>query len=60
MTPRWLGIALLCVGSLNALVGTMLVLRYTPSNNAWAYSIMLCGVGVMICGYFIGKRTSWK
>lgn len=60
MTPRWLGIALLCVGAVNALEGIMLVFRSTSSNNALAYSIASCGVGVMICGYFIGKRKRWK
>ncbi len=59
MTPRWLGIALLCVGAANALIGTMLVLQST-TKNIWAYFIVLGGVVLMICGYFIGKRKSWN
>lgn len=59
MTPRWLGIALLCVGAVNALIGTMLVLQST-SNNIWAYSVVLGGIVLMFCGYFIGKRKSWN
>lgn len=59
MTPRWLGIALLCVGAANALIGTTLVLQST-TKNIWAYFIVLGGVVLMICGYFIGKRKSWN
>jgi len=59
MTPRSLGIALLCVGAVNALIGTVLALQ-SSSNNTWAYFIVLGGVVLMICGYFIGKRKSWS
>lgn len=59
MTPRWLGTALLCVGAVNALIGTMLVLQST-SNNIWAYFVVLGGIVLMFCGYFIGKRKSWN
>jgi hypothetical protein len=59
MTPRWLGIALLSVGAVNALIGTILVLQSTL-NNIWAYLVVLGGVFLMFCGYFIGKRKSWN
>jgi NhaP-type Na+/H+ or K+/H+ antiporter len=59
MTPRGIGIALLCVGAVNTLLGTMLALR-SESNNIWAYVIVISGLVVMICGYFIGKRKSWN
>lgn len=58
MTPRRIGTALLCVGAVNALLGTMLALQ-SASNDAWAYVIVLSGIVVMICGYLIGKRKSW-
>ncbi|MFE5839335.1 hypothetical protein [Arthrobacter sp. NPDC056493] len=44
---------------MNALIGTVLVLQST-SNNNWAYFIVLGGVVLMLCGYFIGKRKSWN
>ncbi len=59
MTPRWLGIALLCVGTVNAFIRGMLVLQST-SNSIWAYFVVLGGVVLMLCGYFIGKRKSWN
>jgi hypothetical protein len=59
MTPRWIGSALLCVGAVNAVLGTMLAFR-SASNNVWPYVIVVSGVVVMICGYFIGKRKSWN
>lgn len=58
MTPRRIGTVLLCVGAMNALLGTMLALQ-SASNDAWAYVIVLSGIVVMICGYLIGKRKSW-
>lgn len=58
MTPRRIGTALLCVGAVNALLGTMLAFQ-SASNNAWAYVIVVSGIVVMICGYLIGKRKSW-
>lgn len=58
MTPRRIGTALLCVGAVNALLGTMLALQ-SASNDAWRYVIVLSGIVVMICGYLIGKRKSW-
>lgn len=48
-----------CVGAVNALIGTMLVLQST-SNNIWAYFVVLGGIVLMFCGYFIGKRKSWN
>lgn len=59
MTPRGIGIALLCVGAVNALLGTMLAFQ-SEMNNVWAYVIVISGVVVMICGYFIGQRKSWS
>ena len=59
MTPRGLGILLLCVGAVNALLGTILAFR-SESNNVWAYVIVTSGIVVMMCGYFIGKRKSWS
>jgi hypothetical protein len=59
MTPKWLGIALLCVGAVNALLGTAMVLQSTTSN-IWAYFVVLGGLVLMFCGYLIGKRKSWN
>lgn len=58
MTPRRIGTALLCVGAVNALLGTMLAFQ-SASTDAWAYVIVVSGIVVMICGYLIGKRKSW-
>lgn len=60
MTPRLLGIALLCVGTLMALVAVVVVMQPPLTHIHWAFLITgSCGAGLMICGYFIGKRKSW-
>jgi hypothetical protein len=59
MTLRWIGTALLCLGAVNVLLGTMLAFR-SASNDIWAYVVVVSGVVVMICGYFIGKRKCRK
>ena len=60
MRPRLLGIALLCVGTLMALVAVVGVTEPRLAHIHWAFLITgSCGAVLMICGYFIGKRKSW-
>ncbi|MDI3213586.1 hypothetical protein [Arthrobacter sp. AL12] len=59
MTPKLLGTALLCMGALNFLVG-VIGLQNSSTSSVWVFWAMACGgVGLMLCGYFIGKRKSW-
>lgn len=60
MERRWFGVGLLCLGAMNALVGIMLALQAKVSNIALPYAIVLVSIGMMICGYFIGKDESRK
>ncbi len=59
MTPRRIGIAILCVGAVNALLGAMLAFQ-SELNSVVTYVIVVSGIVGMICGYFIGKRKSWS
>lgn len=54
-----LGISLLCVGALNALIGTMLAIQ-VPSERVGGlpYVIIFCGLILMFAGYYTGKRKA--
>lgn len=61
MTPRLIGTALLSVGTLMALVAIVVAMQPQLAHIHWAFLITgSCGVGLMICGYFLGKRKSWN
>ena len=57
MTPKWLGPLLLCVGCLNALIGTLMAIQIPPARVGFLpYLILLCGLVLMFSGYYTGKR----
>lgn len=59
MSPQRLGIFLMCVGALNALIGTMLAIQVPAERlGASPYVIMLCGLVLMLAGYYTGKRKA--
>lgn len=59
IAPRRLGIFLLCVGALNALIGTMLAIHVPPKRIGGSpYVIILCGLILMFAGYYTGKRNA--
>lgn len=59
MSPQRLGIFLLCVGALNALIGTMLAIQVSAERlGASAFIIILCGLVLMLAGYYTGKRKA--
>lgn len=59
MSPQRLGIFLMCVGALNALIGTMLAIQVSAERlGASPFIIMLCGLVLMLAGYYTGKRKA--
>jgi hypothetical protein len=60
MERRWFGIGLLCLGAMNALMGILLAFQGKVSNIVLPYAIVFVSIGMMICGYFVGKGESRK
>lgn len=59
MKLRQVGTFLLCVGALNALIGTIMAIQLpTARVGFFPYVIMLSGLTLMFCGYYIGRR--WR
>jgi hypothetical protein len=59
MAPRRLGIFLLCVGALNALIGTLLAIQVPPERIGGSpYVLIFCGLILMFAGYYTGKRKA--
>ncbi|GAB3566392.1 hypothetical protein GCM10027405_25400 [Arthrobacter alkaliphilus] len=59
MAPRRLGIILLCLGALNALIGTLLAIRVPPERiDGSPPVIIVCGLILMFAGYYTGKRKA--
>jgi hypothetical protein len=57
LKPRQLGTFLLCVGALNALIGTMMAIQVPPERIGIApFVLALNGLFVMFGGYHTGKR----
>ncbi|MDQ0850673.1 hypothetical protein QFZ65_002611 [Arthrobacter sp. B3I9] len=57
MKPRRLGIFLLCVGALDALMGTILAIQIPPDRIGISpYVLAVSGVVLMFGGYYTGKR----
>lgn len=49
----------MCVGALNALIGTMLAIQVPAERlGASPFIIMLCGLVLMLAGYYTGKRKA--
>ncbi|SFT76348.1 hypothetical protein [Arthrobacter sp. ov118] len=61
MKPRQLGTLLLCVGALNALIGTIMALQIPQERVGISpYVLALSGLVLMFVGYYTGKRKGWK
>ena len=61
MKPRQLGTLLLCVGALNALIGTIMAIQIPPEHIGISpYVLALSGLILMFGGYYTGKRKDWN
>jgi hypothetical protein len=57
LKPLQLGTFLLCVGALNALIGTIMAIQIPPERIGISpYLIALSGLVLMFGGYYTGKR----
>jgi hypothetical protein len=57
MTPRRLGTFLLCVGALDALMGSIMAIQLPPERAGISpFVLLLSGLVLMFCGYYIGRR----
>ena len=57
MTSRWVGTFLLCVGALNALIGTIMVIQLPTAHiGVFPYVILISGLALMLGGYVTGRR----
>jgi hypothetical protein len=60
MTTTRVGTALVCVGALNALIGTIMLQLPTARVGFYPYVLLLSGLVLIFCGYFTGRRLGGK